>query len=225
MQEVLTAGLVLIVTHFGMSSAAVRPALVRVFGERGFLGVYSLVSLGALSWLIYAYGHAPRFGYAWFADPALDILPKAVMPVACILLLGGFLVKNPTTVGMENLLSGDNEARGLLRITRHPFMWAVVIWSVSHIVVNGDYVSLAFFGTFLVLAGVGAVLIDGKKARKMGADWSRFAAVTSNVPFAAILRGRNRFVPRELLAPVLVGLVGYVLLVFAHEWIAGVPLV
>jgi uncharacterized membrane protein len=225
MLEVLTAGVLLIVTHFGLSSTAIRPALVAKLGEQGFLGVYSLVSLATFGLLIYAYATVPRYEYAWFPNPDLHWVTKVVMPLATILLLGGFMVRNPTQVGMEKLLEGGTDTRGLLRITRHPFLWAVILWSLSHIVVNGDFVSLAFFGTFLVLGGLGTVLLDRKKAAKLGANWAAFASVTSNIPFAAIFAGRNRFVPAELWLPGLVGLAGYALFYWLHEWIAGVPVI
>ena len=225
MLEVLVAGLVLLVTHFGLSSTSIRPSIVGAIGEQGFLGVYSLVSLLAFGWLVYAYANVPRYDYLWFPNPDLYWIPKVIMPVATTLLLGGFLVRNPTQVGMEKLLAQTVETPGLLRITRHPFLWAVILWSISHIAVNGDYVSLVFFGTFLVLAGAGTVLLDAKKARRLGDQWLPFAAATSNVPFGAILAGRNRLVPRELVLPVVVGLVGYGVFWYLHEWITGVPVV
>jgi len=40
------------------------------------------------------------------------------------------------------------------------------------------------------------VLMDARK--KSNPDWARFAAVSSNVPFAAIAQGRNRLVWGEI---------------------------
>lgn len=225
MVEVLVAGLLLLVTHFGLSSTSIRPTIVSVVGEQGFLGLYSLVSLATFGFLIYTYVDVPRYEYAWFPNPDLNWVPKVIMPIATTFLLGGFLAPNPTQVGMEKLLEQGADTRGLVRITRHPFLWSVILWSLSHIVVNGDYVSLAFFGTFLALAGFGTVLLDAKKARKLGAQWLPFAAVTSNIPFGAIIGGRNKFVPKELGLPVLVGLAGYAAFWFLHEWITGIAIV
>ncbi len=225
MVEVLIAGLLLLVTHFGLSSTSIRPSIVAVIGEQGFLGLYSMVSLATLGFLIYQYADVPRYEYAWFPNPDLNWITKVIMPIATTFLLGGFLVRNPTQVGGEKLLAQGAQTHGLLRITRHPFLWSVILWSLCHIVVNGDYVSLAFFGTFLALAGIGTLLLDAKKAKKLGDQWVPFAAVTSNVPFGAILAGRNRFVPAELGLPVLVGLAGYGVFWFLHEWITGVPVV
>jgi uncharacterized membrane protein len=64
-----------------------------------------------------------------------------------------------------------------------------------HVIVNGDLASLIFFGSLLVLAVVGTLAIDAKRRRNFGEQWSRFANVTSDVPFAAIAAGRNRLGP------------------------------
>ena len=67
------------------------------------------------------------------------------------------------------------QGAGLLRITRHPFQWSVVLWAIGHIVANGDVASLLFFGSLGALSLWGSFLIDAKKARTMGADWTAFA--------------------------------------------------
>jgi uncharacterized membrane protein len=81
---------------------------------------------------------------------------------------------------------------------------------------------LVFFGGFLFLAALGTVLMDARKAAALGADWKRFAAVTSNVPFGAIASGRNRFRFEEIgWKRVGVGLALYVVLLAAHPYLFG----
>ena len=150
------------------------------------------------------------------------------MPVALVLAVGGFMVKNPTNVGAEGLLeasSADELARGVTRITRHPFQWGVVLWAGSHLVANGDAVSVIFFSTFLLLSGIGTIAIDRKKADRLGERWVPYRDVTSNVPFAAIFAGRNRLELKELVLPVIVGVVVHVALFFGHEWLSGVRII
>jgi uncharacterized membrane protein len=48
-----------------------------------------------------------------------------------------------------------------------------------------------FFGTFLVLSVLGTFSIDAKRKRKMGEAWRAFAQKTSNIPFGAVVSGRN----------------------------------
>ena len=56
---------------------------------------------------------------------------------------------------------------------------------------KGDRASIVLFGSQLPLAIFGTLSIDAKRKRALGATWDGFAAQTSNVPFAAILSGRQ----------------------------------
>ncbi|MBH79512.1 MAG: hypothetical protein CMQ49_03250 [Gammaproteobacteria bacterium] len=224
----LCAGVLFVGAHLGISSTGLRPTLVRKLGEKGYLGVYSLIALVTLWIHIWVYTEVPRQTYLWALDPNFYLLTKVLMPVALILAVGGFMVKNPTAVHMEATLADaagrDASVRGVNRITRHPFQWGVVIWALTHMLANGDAVSVVFFASFAVLSAAGTVLMDKKKARSIGADWSWFAQATSNVPFAAIVRGRNRLVAKELVAPVAAGLLVYAALYWGHQWVSGVPI-
>jgi uncharacterized membrane protein len=226
MALMLLASLLFLGTHLGVSSTPLRGRLVDMLGEGGYLVAYSLVAAITLAYLIWIYSALPRIDYLWLPTPALYLVPKLLMPVAMILLVGGFMVRNPTAVGQESVLRRGGEAdgltRGVTRITRHPFQWAVALWAATHLIANGDGVSVVFFGTFLALGLAGSVLIDRKKAVKLGPDWEPFARATSNVPFAAIVAGRNRLAARELIGPGMVGLGVYALAYWAHPWLSGV---
>ncbi len=225
MTYISLAALLFVGTHLGISSSPLRARLVGAVGERGFLVVYSLIAAATLSYLIWLYNELPRYDYFWMPSPELYMVARVVMPIALILAIGGFLVKNPTLVGAENLLEGEQGkdlARGVTRITRHPFQWGVLLWSVTHVLANGDANSVVFFSAFAVLAALGTVAMDRKKAAALGESWAAYAATTSNVPFLAILRGRNRLVLGELWLPVLLGLAGYAALSWGHEWVSGV---
>jgi uncharacterized membrane protein len=229
MWQILFAGVLFVGAHLGISSTPLRGKLVSAVGPGEYLGIYSLLALATIGYLVWLYGEVPRYEYWWPLDPVLYWVPKILMPIAFIFMLGGFMVKNPTAVGMEEVLSDPAQAEktvsGLLRITRHPFQWSVVIWAGSHIVANGDAVSVVFFSSFAVLSLLGTVLLDSKKAAAIGADWEPFAAATSNIPFGAIVTGRNRLAIKELVVPVVVGLVAYGVIFWTHEWVSGVRLI
>jgi uncharacterized membrane protein len=66
------------------------------------------------------------------------------------------------------------------------------------------------------------VLQDRRKERTIGVDWQRFVSVTSNVPFAAIIGGRNQFRFDEIgWRKVFAGLALYFVLVFLHPYLFG----
>ena len=129
---------------------------------------------------------------------------------------------NPTAVRQERSLKSFGDPRGILRITRHPLMWGIALWAFVHLIARGDTASVIFFGSLLLLAVSGTILIDARKNRTLGADWERFASVTSNLPFAAILQGRNQFRFDEIgWKKVSIGLVAYLVLLLVHPTIFG----
>ncbi len=227
MTEMWFAALFWVFSHLGISSTPLRGTIVGLVGERGYLGVYSLIAAAALANVIWVYSDVPRFDYVWLPDPDLYWVAKITMPIALFLALGGFMVKNPTNVGMsiDDPAQAADMATGVTRITRHPFQWGVVLWAAGHIVANGDWVSVIFFSSFLLLSLMGSFLMDYKKARTMGEGWSRYAAVTSNVPFAAIISGRNTLKLSELWLPGAVALVAYAALYYFHEALFGVVVI
>ena len=215
MAELALAAAAFFATHFA-SSTPLRPALIRKLGERPYRGLYSLVALATLVWMIRAFAHAPQ-------EPlwtGLKPLPSVLMPFALVLLSCGYRL-NPTMVGAERLLKNDDPARGMIRVTRHPIMWAILLWSGAHVLARGDLASLVFFGTFFVVAAAGTVSIDRRKSTNP--DWPRFAAVTSNLPLLAIAQGRNRLVWQEIgwMRP-MIGLVVFVAFLHLHPWLFGV---
>jgi uncharacterized membrane protein len=189
MMALVVATAAFLITHF-VTSTPLRARLVGAIGEWPYRGFYSLVAFVTLGWMIWAYAGTPR-------EPlwsGLREIPRILMPVAFVLLACGFS-RNPTLVGAEALLKSEDPARGIIRITRHPIMWAFMLWAAAHIVARGDLRALVFFGGLFVVAALCTVLLDARKASNP--DWKRFAAVTSHVPFVAIAQGRNRIVWRR----------------------------
>ena len=156
-----------------------------------------MLSLAGIVWLSRAYGQA-EYVELWGQVQEFRWLALIVMLIAFFFVVFAFASPNPTAVRGGAMLKEREPARGIQRITRHPFLWGVVLWSLVHLMFNGDLASLIFFGSFLVLAVKGPASIDRKRKRIYGGDWDRFAAVTSNVPFMAIAQGRNSLVLGEL---------------------------
>lgn len=204
-------------THY-VTSTPLRAALVGAIGERPYLGLYSVVALGTIVWMVLAYNRAP-LQPLWHG---VRYAPAVAMPIALILLVCGVTSRNPSAVMQQNLLKAGDPARGILRVTRHPIHWAIMLWAAAHLLSRGDLKSVIFFGGFLLLAATGTVLMDGRKARAFGADWERFAMLTSNVPLLAIARGRNRFDATEIgWKKPAIALALYALLFWLHPWMFG----
>jgi len=189
--------------HAFVAGSELRWWLVQRIGQRGFQAFFSLLSLGALVFLIDAYRKA-AFYPLWFSPRIIHFLPLVVMPFALVLLVGAFSVPNPTAVGAEKVLERTDAARGVLRITRHPFLWATALWSGAHLLVTGHVAAILFFGSLLVTALRGTASIDEKRRRTNKAEFARYLEITSNVPFAAIIQGKNRLRLAELWVPLVV---------------------
>src|SRR5438445_6233026 len=212
-------------SHVLLSSTRLRGSLRDQLGERGFLAVYSVTALVIFAWFVSAYAGAPTI-VLWPRQRWTALVPVLVMPLATILLVAGYSTPNPTAVGMERSARADDPAPGVLRVTRHPVMWAIGLWAISHLVANGDLRSLLFFGAFAGLSLGGTVLIDRKKQLALGSNWARLAEVTSNVPFAALVAGRTRLRWRDIsLLRLIAGLLLYAVLYNGHAIIAGAPVV
>ena len=218
MDMLLLACAVFLATHF-MPSTPLRGVLVKSLGQWGYTGVYSAIAFGMIGWMSWAYTRAPAEPL-W---PGVRWLPALLMPISFILLACGLFANNPTIVGMYRLLKNADPARGIIRVTRHPVMWAFLLWALAHLLARGDMKSLVFFGSFAVLASVGTLLMDRRKQQSLGENWARFDAVSSNLPFLAILQGRNRFIAHEIgWRNPAIGLALYALFFWFHPALFGI---
>ncbi|MEE8434918.1 MAG: NnrU family protein [bacterium] len=215
------SAVVFVAAHLLISGTPLRGFLVRRIGEGPFRGLFSLIALGTLIWLIRAYNAAtPEL--LWVV-PALRWAPLALMPFALMLLVTGVTSPNPSLAGQEGRLRKEIKVRGVIRITRHPANMGIALWAMSHLLANGDVGSLWFFGSLLALSVAGSASQDQRKAREAGPHWEAFARSTSLLPFAAILAGRNTLRAGEigLWRPGL-GLAIYAILIFVHPYLFGV---
>jgi uncharacterized membrane protein len=206
--------------HLGIAGTSVRDRLVAAIGTGPYRAVFSAASLAGLIWLVLAYKHAPYIA-TWG-------VPQWWKPVAIVLMLPAFLLAflglrtpNPTAAGMEGLTARTPE--GIVRVTRHPLLTGIGLWSLVHLIANGDAASFLFFGSLAVTALAGTVSIDAKRRRALGPAWESFAAQTSVVPFAAIAAGRTKFNIGEI-APWrwAAAIAAYVLFLGGHSHIFGV---
>jgi uncharacterized membrane protein len=209
--------------HPLVSGTSVRARLVASIGEQRYRGLFSLLSLAGLVALILAYRAAPYMP-VWSPPRGLRHAGALLMLAAFFFAVVGLMSAGPTAVGREALLRSPEPARGLVRVTRHPFLVGVTLWAATHLLVRGDAAAMILFSTFLFLGLTGPLRIDRRQHAIYGDDWQRFAAVTSAVPFAAILRGQNRLDLREIGAiRIGISLIVYVVfLFFGHQWLFGV---
>jgi uncharacterized membrane protein len=220
MALLIVAALLWIGIHLGVAGTRLRDAVVGRIGDAAFRIVFSTLSVLVLLLLVRAWAEAPT-ALLWVAPDWLRWLAVIVMLPAFMLFVGSLTVRNPTAVGPREQMG--RPPRGMIRVTRHPMLWSFSIWAALHLLNNGDSASVVFFGAFLVTALAGMPSIDAKLARRDPDTWQALSAATSIVPFAAIVAGRNRFVPNEIgWLTAGLGVAAWIVLLLAHPWLFGV---
>lgn len=223
MDMLIAASAVFIGIHLVIAGTRIRDLVTGAIGERAYMGLFSLASLVIISWMAMSYNAASagadnRVLY----DLGKGVHDLAIPVVAVAFLLGvqGLFLPNPTLVGAQGMAGREDAVKGVVRITRHPFLWGVAIWSGFHLAANGDEASVIFFSTFLILAVFGTFSIDAKRRRKMGEAWQPFATRTSNIPFWGAITGKTPLRLGESFGwRFWVAAVIFVALLFAHAFI------
>lgn len=213
-------------SHLLLSHGGIRSALVGRLGDRGFSAAYSIVALAAFYLLVVAYFPHRHAGTPFWdlrlVLPAVRIT-EALAYVAFFFIAAGLLAPSPLSMGARGAAL---EPRGLLRVTRHPFLMGTALLGLAHCVANGFPSDLAFFGGLTVFSVAGAYHQDARKRRAAAGTARAFFDGTSVLPFAAILSGRQSLRLGEL--PWLRGglgiLAAYVIRSFHDNW-WGTPLI
>ncbi len=125
-------------------------------------GLVALCIVAAIALMAYGYAHAPY-------EPLYDPLP-------------GIGHLNNLLMVFAVVIFGAGMSKGVLwtRI-RHPQLWGVTIWSVAHLIVNGDVASVWLFGTLGVWAVLEMALLNraGPWIRPASGGWRRDAGLVA----------------------------------------------
>jgi uncharacterized membrane protein len=120
-----------VLVHLLVSGTRLRDGLVARMGEGAYMGAFSLASLVLIVWLAQAYGGARAENVVWWGPEPLRPLTWLVQLLGVVLIVTGLLTPNPTSVKQEGALDRPDPVWGVLRITRHPFLWGVAIWAAA----------------------------------------------------------------------------------------------
>jgi len=186
-------------SHLLLSSLPVRSRLVAVMGERVFQGLYSLLVLGLFIPLVWAYfAHKHTGPLLWSIPPSLLVrwIMYVGIALAFVLVVGSQVTPSPA-----NLVPGEARPRGVLRITRHPFVMGT------------------FFGGFVIFALVGAKHQDARKIATNVPGYREFCAATPFLPFTGgeTLRGLREAAPAAVIGVAATVVVRY----FHAAWFGG----
>lgn len=207
----LTACVFFVGSHFLMSHPLRRPMIGRL-GEKGFLGVYSLVSLAGFGWMIWAFSQAPVGELYWAPTNAIWIVASILTLLAAILFVGSHR-GNPAMPDPDGDMIRTLAAKvptGVFRVTRHPMMWGFALWGLSHMLVAPRMDSFLFNGSLVFLALAGSYGQDRKKEASLGDAWVKWERQTSFLPRLSQLA---KVEPRILL----IGVIFWLAATWAHN--------
>ncbi len=119
--------------HLLPSFPARREVLVERFGKTGYRILFSLISFAGLGLIIYGKGDA-EFVFLWQPPTWGQHAP--------------FIMMLPAMV----LFPAANMPGHIKRIVRHPMLVGILLWSVAHLLANGDKASVLLFGSFAIFA-------------------------------------------------------------------------
>lgn len=122
-----------------------RGRLVARLGEGPYKGLFAVVSIVGLVALIVGFRQAP-FLPVWDPPAWTRHLALLLMLPAAILMVAAYV-------------PGRIKAR-----LRHPFLAAVKLWALGHLLANGDLASLILFGSFFAYAVYDRIALKGRQA-------------------------------------------------------------
>ncbi|MEM1316615.1 MAG: NnrU family protein, partial [Pseudomonadota bacterium] len=115
-------------THLLPSAArSTRDGLVARIGEGPYKGVYSLLSLAAITLMVRGYRRA-EFANVWYPPDWGVHLNNLLMLLAI------------------GLFAASHSKGNAKRYVRHPQLLSVIVWAAAHLLVNGDQASVVLFG-------------------------------------------------------------------------------
>jgi len=142
---------------------AKREALIARLGENPYRGLFALIILASLVTIVLGWRAATPV--AVFAPPLLG------SPIVSVLVYVAFL-----------LFVAARAKTNLKRFLRHPQLTGVIVWSIAHLLANGDSRSLALFGSLGVWAVLEILMIN----RRDGV-WQKPAAMPLKSDIVVIL--------------------------------------
>ncbi|WP_271079156.1 NnrU family protein [Aurantiacibacter sp. MUD61] len=211
--SLIAASVTFVGTHFALSHP-LRAPIVRIVGELGFTIIYSIVAFAAIAWMAHVFGEVQSGSLGGSGDVGWVIATVLTLP-AMVLLLGSFIA-NPALPAPGAEKAARKEPAGALLVTRHPMMWGIALWAVSHIVMWWSWRTNVVALAILILALVGARLQDRKKEALMGEAWAEWESKTSYWPKWSAL-------PKAGWKLWLLGTTAWLAATYAHIHIGNVP--
>lgn len=211
--QLIAANVAFVGSHFAMSHPF-RAPMVKALGSGGFTLAYTVVSFATLGWVVFAFKAAPPADLGGSGE--IGWIAATVITLPAMILLAGSLMGNPALPTPMAEAQARAAPKGVFRVTRHPMMWGIGLWALSHIILFWSTRTLVTALAMGILALVGAKLQDAKKEVLMGAAWGEWESKTSYWPQPGRLASVGA-------VPLLAGTALWLAGSWLHLWQAGIP--
>ncbi len=174
--EYIGAFFAFFVSHRLLALPRIKGPISALLGAGGFTAAYSALSALLLTWIIVAAGRAPHVEL-WVQRPWMNHAALVLMAFATLIFALALGRPNPLSFGGLGDARFDPDRPGLIGWMRHPLLVVLGLWSLAHILPNGDLAHALMFGQFLLFAIIGTRIIDRRRQRLLGmGEWQRLAA-------------------------------------------------
>lgn len=113
--------------HLLPTGVALRQRLILRLGENAYKGLFSLIALAGIVLMVMGYSNTGKIAVY---QPLSELRPLTFVLMAIAMVL----------------FAAANMPTNIKRFTRHPMLWGLVLWSIAHLLANGDKAALLLFG-------------------------------------------------------------------------------
>jgi len=168
--------------HLFSACRSCRQSVVDRIGEQRYTGFY--VGGSVVGFMLVALGVPFAEFFHVYEPPAWGRpVTIALMPVAFVLMAALLLPTN------------------IKRFTRHPMLWSFALWSVAHLLSNGDLASILLFGSFGAYAIFSMWSLNQRGSEK--------STVTVSIAWDGLV--------------IFAGIAATIVVVYLHTYLFGVP--
>ena len=220
MVEFFISLVIFILAHVLPEPTGLRTRLITRYGKKTYVAYFSLLSAILLVWLIWNALHAPYINL-WQTNQVTLMVPVILMLPACILFTTSILKPNPLSLAFVQ--QSIFHTADITVILKHPILWSLFFWALSHTIANGDLVAVIMFGGFAIFSLIGMKTFEHRAKRTLSKSEFETAMARTDGPLAFRLNSTMNW---TMAAEVIAGIVLYVIVLHLHEPIIGIdPLV
>lgn len=191
-----------------------RNRIVGLVGYRAYVVGFSVLSTLLFAWVIHEVIVSESFWLWDFQIWQAKALIIVMLP-ACILWASAILQPCPLSIGRKS--GFDPDRPGINSFCRHPLLLGAFLWGIGHVVANGDFVSLVFFGGSALFALIGFWRMEKIRLRDMSvAEQEAVQAGTRRFSLSGLFKGAFGW------QDFLLGGIIYVVILMGHGHVIGV---